>query len=349
MKVALIADLHLGVKKSDQIFQNSQIRFFKEQFVQELKEKNISTIIVCGDVYDTRQSINVQTENVVIDLFKNILKDFKIHIIVGNHDMYHTTTTEVNSLKTLDLLPNVTVYEKPTVVNLEGVEALMLPWITKYTDYDQIVISHYKYAFAHLDIIGFNMGGGLSTTGLTIQEIIDKIDHTYTGHYHSRSVKKFKNGEKTITYVGSPYQITRIDRGQDRGYAILDLETNDFQWFTNTKSMIFTKYIYPEIDETKITGNQVDIEIPYDKQNETKKIFDLVNYLNSLNPAYPVNIYNGDDSKKTEDLNLDVTSLNLTSLFKSYINEMETSLDKNELYTELINLYDMFKGVNKND
>lgn len=347
MKVALIADLHLGVKKSDRIFQDSQLKFFKNQFVKELKEKEIDTIIVCGDIYDTRQTVNVQTENAVIDLFKNILADFNVHIVVGNHDIYHTTTTEVNSLKPLDLLSNVTVYEKPTEVLLGDSEVLMLPWITKYTDFDVILAKKYKYAFAHLDIVGFDMGGGLSTEGVTISQVIDKIDFTYTGHYHSRSIKKFSDGEKTITYIGSPYQITRIDREQDRGYGILNLNNNNFEWVTNTESMIFTKYVYPNVDESKVPGNQVDIEIPYEKQNETKKIFDFIQRLNSLGPAYPVNTYNSDKPDNKTDISIDVESLNLVGLFKSYIDEIETSLDKQELYNELISLYDTFKGVNQ--
>ena len=104
MKVALIADLHFGVKKSDKTFQDSQLRFFNEQFVPELKEKNIDTVIVCGDIFDTRQTVNVQTENVVINLFKETFKDLKVHVVVGNHDIFHTNTTEINSLKALDLL-----------------------------------------------------------------------------------------------------------------------------------------------------------------------------------------------------------------------------------------------------
>ena len=125
MKIAIIADLHFGVKKSDLVFQESQLRFFKCQFVPELKEKGIDTIVVCGDVFDTRQTVNVQTENVVINLFKDTFKDFKVHVIVGNHDMFHTTTTEVNSLKCLDLLPNVTVYETPTEIEFGGKSTLM--------------------------------------------------------------------------------------------------------------------------------------------------------------------------------------------------------------------------------
>lgn len=346
MKIALLADLHLGVKKSDLVFQQSQLRFFKNQFVPELIEKEIDTIVVCGDVFDTRQTLNVNTENVVIDLFKNVFANFKVHIIVGNHDIYHTTTTEVNSLKSLDLLPNVTVYEKPTDIEFDGNKVLMLPWITNYIDFDMIVLEHYKYSFAHLDVVGFDMGSNnLSTEGLYVKQIIDKIDHTYTGHYHTRSRREYQDGQ-TITYIGSPYQINRGDRNQARGYGILDFSNGNFEWVDNHESMLFTKYIYPDVNEEKITGNQVDIEIPYDKINETKKIYDLVERLNKLKPAYPVNTFNGDNPNETTDMEIEVDQLNLLTIFKSYVDQLETDMDKTEIYNELVKLYDTFRGVN---
>ena len=346
MRVALLADLHFGVKKSDGTFQTSQLRFFENQLVSELKEENIDTIIICGDVFDTRQSVNVQTENVVINLFKNTLADFKIHIIVGNHDMYHTTSTDVNSLKVLDLLPNVTVYEQPTEVIFDKQKVLMLPWVTNYEDFETTVLNNYEYAFAHLDIIGFDMGNRmLSTAGLSISQTIAKIKHTYTGHYHCRSHKEYQDGQ-TITYIGSPYQVTRIDRGQERGYAILNFDDGKFEWKNNTQSMIFTEHVYPKINEALVPNNVVDIKIPVAHQNETKLIYDLVQRLNKLGPAYPVNTINEDAAQTDSEIQLDLDAFNLTQLFKTYIEQLETKLDKNELYGELVKLYDMMKGVN---
>lgn len=293
--------------------------------------------------------MNVQTENIVIDLFKETLKDFTIHIVVGNHDMFHTTTTEVNSLKALDLLPNVTVYEQPTEVMLGTQKVLMLPWVTNYDYFDNLVLQHYEYAFSHLDIVGFDMGGRLSENGLTIKDILEKFDHTYTGHYHARSHREFQDG-KTITYVGSPYQITRIDKNCRRGYMVLDLETNKFQWKNNTKSIEFNVFTYPNIDKTKITGQVVDIHVPYEYQTETKKIYDLVKELDALKPAYPVNTFN-DKRPETEpdQLSIDTSNFNLLSMFPNYLNQIESSIPatitKEELNTELINLYNTFKGI----
>lgn len=344
MKIALLADLHFGVKKSDQTFQQSQLRFLKGQFINEIKEQGIDTIVICGDVFDTRQSVNVQTQNVVIDWFKNALNDFNVHIIVGNHDMYTTNSTEVNSLKMIDLLPNVTVYETPTKTIIGNKEVLMLPWVTDYSQFDTLLLENYHTAFAHLDIVGFDMGGRLSEGGLTIKDVMSKIDNTYTGHYHSRSHREF-NG-KTITYVGSPYQITRIDKGTERGYGVLDLDTDAFNWHDNMESMKFIEFIYPDYDTNLVKGNVIDLKIPFEKQNETKKIYDLVQKLEKFEPAYPINVFNMENTENQQEIEIDVNSLNLTNLFKSYIEQLDTELNKDELYSKLTELYDLFKGVN---
>lgn len=346
MKIAIIADLHFGVKRSDLTFQESQLRFFKCQFVPELKEKGIDTIVVCGDVFDTRQTVNVQTENVVINLFKDTFKDFNVHIIVGNHDMFHTTTTEVNSLKCLDLLPNVTVYETPTEIEFGGKSTLMLPWIIDYTDFDQIVLKNYKFAFAHLDICGFDMGCRMSENGLTMSQVLNKIDHTFTGHYHTRSNRETVDG-KTITYVGSPYQITRNDRNQERGYLILDTDTEEYTWHNNNQSMKFQVFTYPNVDKTRVKGHVVDLHIPFDKQNETKQIYDLVKELDGLFPAYPVNTFNDEPPVgENVELTIETERFNIMNMAKSYIDQLELkNVTNEELFKALEELYDQFKGT----
>ena len=133
MRVALLADLHIGIKKGDQTFFDSQYRFFKEQLVPELNKAWVKDIWILGDVFDTRPTITIQTINRVIDLFKNVLMDFNIRIIVGNHDMFYNTDLGVNSLKILSLLPNVTVYEDAVTETIDGRTIRFQPWITDYT------------------------------------------------------------------------------------------------------------------------------------------------------------------------------------------------------------------------
>ncbi|MBO4783674.1 MAG: metallophosphoesterase family protein [Lachnospiraceae bacterium] len=341
MKVALIADCHFGIKKSDIPFMESQLRFYKEQFVPELKHANIKDIFILGDVFDTRQTINVQTINVVIDLFKNILKDFNISIIVGNHDMYMTTTTDINSLKILDILPNVTVYEKQTVLTIDSKTILLQPWITDYSTY--ILTEHYDYAFMHADIIGFDQGGGrLSESGLMAKELLKKVDAVYTGHYHNGIHRQFEKG-KSVTYLGAPYQLTRIDRGGTRGYHILDIATGERTMVENKVSMKFTRHIYPDVNLDVIAGNVVDLDIPAEYNDQTKKISVLVTKLERLKPAYPVNINYLPSEDDTEEI-IDTENLNIITLFKNYISQVELEpVYKDKLYDSFIELYNNYK------
>jgi len=80
MKVAIIADLHFGVKKSDLTFQESQLRFFKCQFVPELKEQGVDTIVVCGDIFDRGD------ETVKVYTYLKSIPKKRCILIKGNHE-----------------------------------------------------------------------------------------------------------------------------------------------------------------------------------------------------------------------------------------------------------------------
>lgn len=341
MKIALISDLHMGIKKQCPVFMESQLRFFIKQFVPELKQANIKDIWVLGDVFDTRMSLNTLVVNKTIELFKDILKDFNIKIIVGNHDMYMTTTTDINSLKILDILPNVTVYEKQAVLNIDSKTILLQPWITDYSTY--ILTEHYDYAFMHADIIGFDQGGGrLSESGLMAKELLKKVDAVYTGHYHNGIHRQFEKG-KSVTYLGAPYQLTRIDRGGTRGYHILDIATGERTMVENKVSMKFTRHIYPDVNLEVIPGNVVDLDIPAEYNDQTKKISVLVTKLERLKPAYPVNINYLPSEDDTEEI-IDTGNLNIITLFKNYISQVELKpVYKDKLYDSFIELYNNYK------
>lgn len=342
MKIAMIADIHIGIKKADPVFMESQLHFFREQFVPELAEQGIKTIWVLGDVFDTRQQINTLVINKVIELFRDTLKDFDINIIVGNHDMYLTTDTGINSLKILDLLPNVTVYEHQESLTIDGKKILVQPWIVDYAQ-ENLIIGKYDYCFCHADIIGFDQGSGrLSESGLVAKEILKHVDAVYSGHYHNGVHRQFEKG-KSITYLGAPYQLTRIDRGGTRGYHILDIATGERTMVENKVSMKFTRHVYPDVNLEVIPGNVVDLDIPAEYNDQTKKISVLVTKLERLKPAYPVNINYLPSEDDTEEI-IDTENLNIITLFKNYISQVELEpVYKDKLYDSFIELYNNYK------
>lgn len=342
MKIAMIADLHFGIKKADPTFMESQLRFFKEQFVPELNASGIKDIWILGDVFDTRQAINTSVIYNVIDLFNETLKDFNIKIIVGNHDMYLTTDVGITSLKILSVLPHVTIYDKQMTLEIDGKKILMQPWIVDYAQED-LIKGKYDYAFMHADIIGFDMGGGrLSESGLMAKELLKKVDAVYTGHYHNGIHRQFEKG-KSVTYLGAPYQLTRIDRGGTRGYHILDIATGERTMVENKVSMKFTRHVYPDVNLEVIPGNVVDLDIPAEYNDQTKKISVLVTKLERLKPAYPVNINYLPSEDDTEEI-IDTENLNIITLFKNYISQVELEpVYKDKLYDSFIELYNNYK------
>lgn len=342
MKIALISDLHIGIKKQCPVFMESQLRFFREQFVPELTERGIKNIWVLGDVFDTRQQINTLVINKAIDLFRDTLRDFDVDIIVGNHDMYLTTDTGINSLKILGLLPNVTVYERQETLTMDGKKVLVQPWIVDYGQPD-LIKGKYDYAFMHADIIGFDQGGGrLSESGLVAKEILRHVDAVYSGHYHNGVRRQFEKG-KSITYLGAPYQLTRIDRNGVRGYRVLDVASGESTLIENRVSMKFTRHVYPDIDTSAVPGNVVDIDVPAEYADQTKKIADLVGRLEKMGPAYPVNVSYLPSEEECTDV-IDTENLNIIALFKNYLEQVEMDArHKDMLYDSFIELYNNYK------
>jgi hypothetical protein len=90
-----------------------------------------------------------------------------------------------------------------------------------------------------------------------------RFKRVYSGHIHYRQEKE------NFILVGNPYQMTRSDRGNQKGIYILDLSTGEHQFIQNKRSPIFIRYYINEILDirmgeiaTEITGNFVDIYIP---------------------------------------------------------------------------------------
>lgn len=342
MKVALISDLHFGIKKSDLKFQKSQLAFFEKQLVEELKQRDIKDIFVLGDIFDTRQSVNVQTNNIVLKLFKDTLKDFNVKIIVGNHDLYYTDTTEVNSLKQLNLLSNVIVYEKPETFDMYGHSMTFMPWIT---DYNNINFKSSEFCFAHMDVAGFMMDKyNMCSNGVPVKKLVENFKHVYTGHFHTRSKKTIGNCD--IEYIGSPYQLTRIDAEQDRGCTILDLDTNNAELIVNDVSIKYVKITYPDLPENLkevVSNNIVDIDIPYEVSDQSKNIVDYMQKVNANNPILVSQNIGKKPELIAENIEKDLSGIDLYSLFKSYVDKIQIDVNKTDLYKELINLYNTFK------
>lgn len=250
-QIAAVGDTHFARRNEDptikKYIKDGQHAFF-DFLADELKRRNIKTIIQSGDVFDTRNSLNVEALVQTRRLFKDKLKDFDKHVILGNHDLYYEDSYEISSLELFEDIPNLTIYRKDmTTIKLLGKDWLMVPWLIKSAEH--IFIEHLKkmaekpeeknktVLYGHWDTIGTIMeGNNVSLGGLDSNLFTNASTLTISGHFHGHS--ELKKADSTLLYLGSPYPLTFINSDQSHGIWLID-ENNNYEFIENTISPNF--------------------------------------------------------------------------------------------------------------
>ena len=107
-QIIFISDVHFG-KGSIEWLQNMKDYFdnFFIPFVRQQKKSYNPCVVIAGDYFDNRQSIDINVLNVAIDTMKDIAKECQVYVVIGNHDIYKKCETDVTSLKPFDDVENV--------------------------------------------------------------------------------------------------------------------------------------------------------------------------------------------------------------------------------------------------
>jgi hypothetical protein len=244
--------------------------------------------------------------------------------------------------------PNVKYHENPYLYKdkLSGKEALLLPWINDENLQESInAIENTKaeYAFAHLQLNGFQMHKGQYSEDGFDHHDLDKFKHVFTGHYHERS------SIDNITYVGAPYEMIWSDYNCQRGFELLDFETGERIYIQNPHS-IFKKIIYDEKQLKTFKTDMSEYKDCYVKvsviNKVNQKLFD--GFVDNLEKFNPIDIQIIDemyefDMERT-DIDINETEDTL-SIMNKYIDSVKMDFDKplikskiTELYYEAINI-----------
>lgn len=250
MKVALINDTHHGARNDKEVFYDYKKRFFDECFFPALKEYGINTVIHLGDILERRRYVNFVTLKRLQDDFLIPLEQMGVGmtIIPGNHDTYYKNTNEVNSPTLLFRhWPLIQVVQRPSLVNLEGVQVALVPWIceenAKRTS-DFLRRTKAKIVFGHFELSGFEMDKGRVMDHGSNRAFLSRFDLVASGHYHHKS------SQGNIHYLGAPFQTSWTDYNDVRGFHIFDTETCQLEFIPNPYADMFVKYIYDDKDMT---------------------------------------------------------------------------------------------------
>ncbi len=159
MRVAIITDSHYGCRKGSKLFQDYFEQFYKNIFFPTLEKEEITTVLHLGDAFDSRKSIDYQSLEWAKRVVFEPLKNYEVHMIIGNHDCYYKNTNSVNSPSLLlQTYSNIKTYSSPRTINVGGLDIMMVPWICS-ENYDetinQIKKTKAKVVMGHLELQGF--------------------------------------------------------------------------------------------------------------------------------------------------------------------------------------------------
>lgn len=267
----MVSDTHLGCRSNSVlwlgIIEDYFFNFFIPLVEKEYREGDV--LYHLGDVFDNRQSINLAAQDLGIRVFESLSKIFpEIHVIVGNHDIMRKNSNDISSVDCIKYVPNVTVHKEPKLIEYENATCLLIPW-RRNAEHEKETIDSYTqkidYAFCHSETQGVQTSPSkkhLHEGGNPVN-LFARFKRVYSGHIHYRQEKK------NFVLVGNPYQMTRSDRGNQKGVYLLDLKSGKHQFFENHRSPKFTRYYISEIFEMQmgdlameIKDNFVDIYIP---------------------------------------------------------------------------------------
>jgi len=334
-KVALIADIHIGVNKNSEEFYELTKQWI-EYFISEITQNQIKDVFVLGDWHHYRDEISVQTLDISSEIMNMFPKDINIHILTGNHDCYFKDNSKVHSLQMFKGWNNVFIYDDITQLKSKSNKTIsIIPW-----GYDIKDTLDSDYVFGHFEIQNFKMNNfTICNDGVESKNLLDKCKNIYTGHFHKQQSKQYKKG--SITYIGSPLQYNFNDVDNENGYYILDLENNTDEFIVNTEVPTF-KYVklsnIKKINYDDLTNNWVKLFI-----DKTIKESELDKEITKIRSFKPRNlIINDVYVNKNIDINKNVdkiTSINIEDSIIEYIESLGDTIKFKDETLKKINDY----------
>lgn len=341
MLIAFINDTHFGVKNSSDIFLNYQERFFSEIFFPYCLEHGIKKIIHKGDFYEHRKYVGIKTLNRTREFFIEKLREYgmTMDIIPGNHDVFYKNTNKLNALteSLVHFRDVISVYMEPIVKDYDGLAIALLPWITSdnYADSLEFVkTANAPILAAHLELQGFEMmkGAPVMSHGLG-SDIFARFEMVLTGHYHTKSTRG------NIHYLGTQYELTWADTNDPKYFHTLDTATRELKQIRNPLTL-FNKIVYNDSPKMKLPHLQgTFVKVIVTAKKDPKQFDSFIDRIQKQDP-FELKIIESYGEFAGESIDDESISLVDTgSLLNSYVDAIETDLDKERIKTLLHQLY----------
>lgn len=357
MKILLITDQHFGARNDSLAFLDYYEQFYQNIVIPYIDENDITTVIDLGDTFDRRKYVNFYTLERAKKMWFNPLaeRNITVHTLIGNHDTYYKNTNEVNSP---DLLlgdyKNIITYPSPRVVDFDGTDIAMLPWICSGNYAESLKFIEQCPAtilMGHLELSGFAMYKGYENDHGMDKSLFNRYDTVFTGHYHHKS------DDGRIHYLGNPYELTWSDYNDYRGFHVFDTNTRELNFIQNPYRM-FHKVFYNDsaVDEfseleldkdtlSSYTGKMLKVVV----QSKTNPYyFDMfVDQLYKTDPGQVSIVDDNLNMDQIDDDDLVNEAEDTLTILEKYIDSLEIDADKKKLNSLMRNLYNEALTVEK--
>ena len=348
-RAIIISDTHLGARSNSVEWLEVMRDWFYSDFIPKVKEiyQPGDILIHCGDVFDNRQSVNLLVLHEGIRLFEELSSIFEsgIYVIAGNHDVMRKTTNEVSSLDCLKYIPRVNIIKEPVIANIGSTKTLFMPWRvneeeeTKCIKENEVYKLHYLFCHTNIRNLRFDSSRHVEE-GLNISDLVS-FRRVYSGHIH------WGQHRGNVTMVGNPYQMTRSDAGNKKGWYILDFESGEETFIENQHSPKFirvylNKYVNATVAELKeeCKNNRVDLYVPssFLIKYQITPIIDVLSGITKKLEVIPFE----DESISFEEFNDEIVdSFNIYGLCEKFVKKMSTldEAGKDKVMSKINSLY----------
>jgi DNA repair exonuclease SbcCD nuclease subunit len=331
-KIVILGDPHFGLRNNSKYFLNKQLEFFETIFFPYIESNKLKELIILGDTFDNRRTIDISILNIFNEKFFRILEHLNVNtkIIIGNHDIFYKDTTEINSVKYLEKqFKNIKVIKQfEEIGNIAYCSWIVPNELDNF--YNFIKETKSDILIGHFEISGFDMTQGHPCEDGIQQTIFHKFKKVISGHFHVRS--KIGN----IEYVSTQLEHNWSDYSLEKGFGILDTSNNEIEYINNPNK-IYEKINYNKsfdiinFNYVYYTGKIIRI---YAKPECIKdKKFDLfIDKISKLVYQYEVIPL---DKRITETIDIeDARNIDTLELISKYIDNLE--IDNKVLYKELL-------------
>ena len=343
-KIACISDIHLGVHQNSSTWHTIALNFacwLKEV----LHDRQIQNIVISGDVFHNRHEIGVSTLHTAYKFF-DILKDFNIAVLTGNHDCYYKDKSDINSITILEN-SKVAVYQNIRTFTYKDRIVTFCPWGTSID-----TIPKSDVIFGHFEITNFKMNQHkICDHGVATESLLDKAPLIISGHFHFRDHRKYSNN-KSILYLGSPYELDFGDREQNKGISILDINTLEIEFIQNDITPKHIKLNLTDLKQTpverlsSIISNNI-VSLNLDKKIDMPTLEALQVKLMQYGPLQFRTEFNYTDGSIVDEQEVEKLSIDIETAMHEFVELLNVEVDKKIILEKCLDLYKATQKTNE--